>query len=78
MVEVSPEKSWYVIKLYFFIEKVKLIEVFRNDQRVSPQEVENVSKHFAISVYEVVLLKTVQHNRNRSVEESRQTAFRVP
>lgn len=43
-----------------------------------PHVVEDVAEHFAIPVDEVVLLEGVQHDRDRAVEEPRQSALRIP
>lgn len=50
-----PGERLDLVESDFFVKKFKFFEIVRNGQSICSQEVEDVAKHFAVSVYEVVL-----------------------
>lgn len=52
------------------LSELKYLEVFRQKQLAGPQEAEDVTEDISISVDEVVLLQTVQHDGLGAVKQT--------
>jgi len=59
-------------------EKFEVVEVVLEEKFRVSHEVEDVSEHGSVTVDEVVLLQTVQHDGDAAVEEFRQSRLWVP
>lgn len=58
-------------------QQLHVWEVGRQQQLLVAKEVQNVTEHAAVTVDEVVLLQSVQHDWNRPVEHLTQPRLRV-
>lgn len=58
----------YVVIFGFFKQQFHVGEIVGYEESAVPYEIENVSKHLAVAIDEIVLFQTVQHDRDATVE----------
>lgn len=58
------------MRLFSVSKRQNYLEVFGQEQLAGPQEAEDVAEDVSVSVDEVVLLQTVQHDGLRAVKQT--------
>lgn len=65
-------------ELSFLHQKIIVLEIFREQQHLIAQKIENVTEHSAIAINEVMLLQGVKNNGHVAGKHPAQFRLRIP